>query len=38
MQDTVEHIYQTPLRLFGRFGEEQLKKTKRHLRRNLKRQ
>ena len=37
IQDAIEHIYQTPLRLLGKFGE-QFKKTKRHLRRNLRRQ
>ena len=38
IRDTIEHIYQTPLRLLGKFGEEQFKKTKRHLRKNLRRQ
>ena len=29
IRDTTEHIYQTPLRLLGKFGEEQFKKKQR---------
>ena len=28
IRDSIEQIYETPLRLLGIFGEEQLKKTK----------
>ena len=37
-RDTIEHTYQTPLRLLGKFGKEQFKKTKRNLGTNLIRQ
>ena len=29
IRDTTEHIYQAPLRLLGKFGEEQFKKKQR---------
>ena len=35
IRDAIKHIYQTPLRLLCKFGEEQFKKTKKNLRRNL---
>ena len=28
LRDTIEHIYQTPVRLLGKFGEEQFRKNK----------
>ena len=35
MRDTIEHVYQTPFKVPGKFGEQQFKKAERHLRRHL---
>ena len=37
IRDTIEHIYQTPIKVLGKFGEQQFEKAERHLRRHLRR-
>ena len=37
IRETIGHIYQTQFRLFGTFGENQLKKSKRQIAKHLRR-
>ena len=37
IQETIGHIYRTPFRLLGKFGEKQLKKSKRQIVKHLRR-
>ena len=36
-RDTIENIYQAPIKVLGKFVEKQFKKAERHLRRHLRR-